>query len=179
MPLPANTAFRAALPTDALCLGVLSTQVFLDTYATSGISADLAHEAQQIHSPAAFEVVLRSPRSEITVAEVGGNLIGFVELRFEGRCPVAGLAGPEVLRLYVQGPFQGQGLGRALLSIAEGRALAIGAQSVWLTAWVGNSRALRFYPRVGFKDVGATQYVIRGNGYENRVFAKVLTASAA
>src|SRR4051812_17376757 len=29
--------FRPATPADALCLGVLSTQVFLDTYALAGI----------------------------------------------------------------------------------------------------------------------------------------------
>ena len=34
--------FRPAEPADALCLGVLSTQVFLDTYATHGIRRAVA-----------------------------------------------------------------------------------------------------------------------------------------
>ncbi len=35
---------RTGVPDDALCIGVLATQVFLDTYATSGIRPDLAYE---------------------------------------------------------------------------------------------------------------------------------------
>ncbi|MEO8132440.1 MAG: hypothetical protein ABI831_00440 [Betaproteobacteria bacterium] len=37
-------AFRLATDTDALCIGVPATQVFLDTYATDGIRPSLALE---------------------------------------------------------------------------------------------------------------------------------------
>jgi ribosomal protein S18 acetylase RimI-like enzyme len=50
---------------------------------------------------------------------------------------------------------------------------------VWLTAWVGNAAALRFYRAVGYDDVGTTHYVIEGKAYENRVFVKQATPMAA
>ena len=86
--------------------------------------------------------------------------------------------GPEVLRLYVQAPFQRKGLGRTLLQAAEARAHSLGAPSIWLTAWVGNTGALAFYPEVGYVDVGTTEYAINGKNYENRVFAKALRIEA-
>jgi diamine N-acetyltransferase len=167
--------FRVANKNDALCLGVLSTQVFLDTYATSGINSDLANEVLQIHSPAAFETRLANSDVEITVAQqVDGHLIGYVDLQFNSQCPTPTIVGPEVLRLYVQKPFQRKGLGAALLALAEKRARLVQAPSVWLTAWVGNISALAFYPTVGYEDVGTTQYAISGIHYENRIFAKTL-----
>jgi len=35
-----------------------------------------------------------------------------------------------------------------------------------------------FYPAVGYVDVGATQYWIQGQAYENRIFAKRLSTHA-
>jgi diamine N-acetyltransferase len=167
-------AYRPGVPGDALCLGVLATQVFLDTYATSGINADLAHEAQTIYSSDALLARLQDKNTEITVVERNGYVIGFLEVALDSHCPTPGIAGLEVLRLYVQAPFQRQGIGQALLARAEARARELGKRSVWLTAWAGNAGALAFYTSAGYEDVGATQYVIQGISYENRVFARPL-----
>jgi GNAT superfamily N-acetyltransferase len=180
-PRPAAPAFscRRGVPGDARVLGVLATQVFLDTYATKGVDADLAAEATKLYAPAAFEARLRDPQVEITVVEVDGHAAGFLDLALHGDCPVPGVVGPQVLRLYVQAPFQRRGLGRALLQRAEARARELQAPSVWLTAWVGNAAALLFYPRVGYKSVGETPYLIEGKAYRNQVFAKALATDGA
>jgi GNAT superfamily N-acetyltransferase len=175
----AKFEIRSATPADALCLGALATQVFFDTYATSGINADLASEAKEHYSESAFARRLASSAVEISVVEIAGKLVGFIDLQRPSVCPVPAVIGPEVLRLYVQAPFQGRGLGRALLGHAEDRARAQGARVVWLTAWVGNSRALTFYPSAGYQKVGTTPYVINGKSYENDVFAKQLDQSGA
>ena len=164
--------YRRGVPGDELCLGVLATQVFLDTYATSGVNADLAHEALTIYSPAALLLRLHDASAEITVVECKGYVVGFLDLALDSQCPIPGVVGLEVLRLYIQPPFQRQGIGRALLTRAEVRARRSGMQFVWLTAWVGNTGALAFYPSAGYEDAGATQYVIQGISYENRVFTR-------
>jgi GNAT superfamily N-acetyltransferase len=79
-------------------------------------------------------------------------------------------------RLYVQERFAGRGLGKALLARAETLARAEGASTMWLTAWVGNARALAFYPRCGYQDFGPTIYEFRGEQHGNRLFAKALDA---
>ena len=80
----------------------------------------------------------------------------------------------ELQRLYVQRNFQGQGLGRALLARVEAAALERGAGTLWLAAWAGNTRALAFYARQGYADIGATDHVFEEQRFENRVFVRAL-----
>jgi len=177
--MPPDFAYRRATQDDTLCLSVLATQVFLDTYATKGINIDLAKEARAVYSPEVFTTRLADRTVEITVAHCGEYLVGFIDMNDNARCPVASIEGLEVLRLYVQAPFQRCGVGKRLMAIAEQRALAKSRAFVWLTAWSGNAQALAFYPSVGYADVGTTSYVIEGKAYQNRVFAKRLATNAA
>jgi hypothetical protein len=59
---PDDPTYRLALPSDALCLSVLATQVFLDTYATQGIRPAIAREVRQYLSEEAFAEILSHPR---------------------------------------------------------------------------------------------------------------------
>ncbi len=176
--MPKAIDYCTATPADAITLSVLATQVFLDTYATTGVNIDLAKEATSVYSPDAFQQRLQKACTEITVATVGEYMVAFLDLDSTTKCPVSSVQGLEVLRLYVQAPFQRSGVGKALMSLAERKALERRAQHVWLTAWSGNIRALAFYPALGYRDVGFTQYNIEGNVYENRVFAKCTSESA-
>jgi ribosomal protein S18 acetylase RimI-like enzyme len=171
--------YRTATPEDALLLSVLATQVFLDTYATSGVGIDLAKEVSTVYSTGAFKHRLQEPGGEITVAATGENLVAFLDLDSTSKCPVLSVHGLEVMRLYVQAPFRRRGVGQALMSLAERKALDQHAGNVWLTAWSGNARALAFYSALGYRDQGVTQYIIEGKAYENRVFAKRTAGSAA
>jgi len=171
--------YRTAAPEDALTLSLLATQVFLDTYATRGVNSDLAKEASAIYSPGEFAKRLQEPCVEITVAQEGEYLIGFLDLASGTKCPVPSIDGLEVLRLYVQAPFHRRGVGKKLMALAEFNARERKSPYVWLTAWSGNTRALAFYPTLGYQDVGATPYIIEGKEYENRVFAKRMAPSAA
>lgn len=163
---------RAGRVEDALCVGALATQVFFDTYATDGIRPDLAREGLGGHSPEAFAERLADPSRSFLLAERDGHLAAFAELRAPAVCPAA-LDGPqaELVRLYVQGPFQGGGLGRALLDEARSLAASRGAAWLWLTAWAGNARALAVYRRLGWRELGSTDHVVEDRVYENRVFA--------
>ncbi len=170
---------RRATAADASVLSALATQVFLDTYATRGISPELAREAATVYAPAVFAQRLRDASVDLWLATCAGYAVGFVDVAFDTSCPVPGVMGAEVFRLYVQRPFLRQGVGRTLLAAAEALAEGRGAGDVWLTAWVGNERALAFYRAQGYRDVGATEYVIEGTGYENRVLCKRLDSRAA
>jgi ribosomal protein S18 acetylase RimI-like enzyme len=170
---------RRATAADASVLSALATQVFLDTYATRGISPELAREAVTVYAPAVFTQRLRGASVDLWLATSGGYAVGFVDVAFDTTCPVPGVMGAEVFRLYVQRPFLRQGVGRSLLAAAEALAPGRGAGDVWLTAWVGNARALAFYRAQGYRDVGTTEYVIEGTGYENRVLCKRLDHRAA
>jgi GNAT superfamily N-acetyltransferase len=107
------------------------------------------------------------------VAEQEGHLIAFAQLTFDAPHElVSGEPAVELHRLYVQEPFTSKGVGRALLRWSEELAAARGARVLWLKAWVGNPRALAFYARNGYQEVGATSYVYENEEYETRVFVK-------
>jgi GNAT superfamily N-acetyltransferase len=176
----ARLRLRPATADDALCLGVLGTQVFLDTYATRGIRPTLAREVLAAFSPGSCAALLRGSGSRVCVAEFDGHLVGFSELRpgaAHERAPAG--AQSELRRLYVQAPFSGRGVGLALLREAERAAAAGGTEALWLTSWAQNRRALRFYARCGYSDFGPTPYVFEDECHENRLLAKALRRDGA
>jgi diamine N-acetyltransferase len=174
---PDELTYRPATPSDALCLSVLATQVFLDTYATQGIRPAIAREVRQYLSEEAFAEILSHPRRAILLAEIEDHLVGFAQLAHDQtheRLPPEAPAA-ELNRLYVQRPFLGRGLGKELLARAETLARLEGADLLWLTAWTGNAPALRFYEAQGYQDVGASVYTFEGDRYETRLLLKHLS----
>jgi GNAT superfamily N-acetyltransferase len=87
---------------------------------------------------------------------------------------VTSAAPAELDRLYVQEPYTGHGVGRALLQAAEACASDAGAADLWLTPWVHNHRALRFYARCGYADCGTEWFHMHGEQHENRVLSRRL-----
>ena len=169
---------RAAIPADALCIGVLGTQVFLDTYATDGISPSLAREVQHHMSTGAIEAAMALPAARTLVAEHDTHvrhMVGFVQLTLGTQHELVDSDNAvEMNRLYVLERFTGRGIGRMLLESAEALAVSSGAEVLWLTAWEGNHRARAFYASQGYEDAGATMYTFEGAEFENRLFMRRL-----
>jgi ribosomal protein S18 acetylase RimI-like enzyme len=177
-PVPGLT-LRSALPPDALCLSVLALQVFLDTYATTGIRPSLAREVLSEYSQDRFSAAMASAETCIVVAEVDAHLVGFAQIMLASSHDLAppGVQA-ELLRLYVQERFTGAQVGTRLLAEAERIAVASGATVMWLKTWVHNHRALAFYLRRGYSDRGRTLFTFEGESHENRLYAKQLDATA-
>lgn len=170
-----TVVFRSADPAAALCISVLATQVFLDTYATDGIRPSLAREVREHLSVEAMAAHLSQPNARFILAERAAHLIAFAQLTLGRPLPVdPAPPAAELNRLYVHERFTGTGLGTALRQRAEARAAEEGCAVLWLTGWIGNTRALAFYGRRGYKDVGTSTYSFEGDHYENRVFARAL-----
>ncbi len=169
------TRLRPAVADDALCLAVLGMQVFLDTYATQGIRPTLAREVLATFSVDACRAFIEAPSSRVHVAEVDGHLVGFGHVALGAGHDLAPPGAPsELVRLYVQEPFTGRGIGAALLREAERAASAAGSSVLWLTPWAHNRRALRFYAANGYRDYGRTWFAFEGESHENRLMAKAL-----
>lgn len=178
--LPVNppVTLRRATADDALCLAVLGTQVFLDTYATAGIRPALAREVTAAFGADAMARQLADPAAYCLLAEHDGHLVGFAQLALDAGHELAPPGVPaELFRLYVQEPFTGRGVGSALLRAAESAAAAHGAGVLWLTPWVHNRRALGFYARHAYVDHGTTWFCFEGERHENRLLVKRLAGA--
>ena len=172
-------SLRPATTADALCLGVLATQVFLDTYAFAGITKEVATEVRDAFSTEAFGNILSTNSTFITVAVHGGALIGFSQTTIGAH---QSLAPPgeqaELQRLYIQEPFTNCGIGSRLLKEHEALAAKQSATVLWLAPWVGNHRALRFYAKHDYKDFGLVFFHMGQHKVENRVYAKRVSVAA-
>ena len=171
---------RPATADDALCIGVLGMQVFLDTYATHGIRRSIADEVLQAFAPATIAHLLTQPDISLMVAQANEHLVGFAQTKLNARHPM--IEAPDVAelqRLYIQERFTGLGIGYQLLQAAEQLAAREGAPMLWATVWVGNERALGFYPRRGYALLGEPTYTFQGETHGNRLFGKALNVKAA
>ncbi len=166
---------RPAQPSDAAALAGLALQVFLDTYCTNGLRADLTAEALASGDPARWQQWLQDPprRCLLLAHEVDGeaHVTGLAMLRLDG-------ALAELERLYLHPRFQRQGLGRRLLSAAEASAAKAGARQLWLDCWAGNTRALAFYAACGYADQGESAYEFGGRRYANRRLKRAIARIA-
>lgn len=112
--------------------------------------------------------------THVVVAEEDDRFQGFVQWRAGHQALLPDRPSAEVQRLYVLRALAGRGIGSRLLARAESDAAALGLQQSWLTAWVGNERALAFYARQGYRLAGSTPYVFEDESWDTQVLMKPL-----
>jgi GNAT superfamily N-acetyltransferase len=168
-------SIRFATAGDARPMAVLGMQVWLDNYAKRGIPTVIADYVLEAFTPDQMARQIAASGSVNYVVEHEGNLVGMALLALGRTTPHCGDARQvEIERLYVQEPFCGAGIGAGLLTRIERDARDKNVDALWLTTWIGNTRARDFYPKAGFIDVGATYFALGDERHENRVFAKSL-----
>lgn len=77
-------------------------------------------------------------------------------------------------RIFILNEFIPLRIGQQLLNFVEYQARKLQFDAMWLTVYIKNNRAIRFYERNEFKNAGVLNFVVSGRGYENIVFAKNL-----
>lgn len=66
----------------------------------------------------------------------------------------------ELKRIYLFSKFQGSGLAQQMMDIAIGESRNLGARRLLLGVYARNLRALRFYRRNGFAQVGVRTFTV-------------------
>lgn len=160
---------RAGQPGDAARLAVLAAQVWLHTYATDGITHEIAQYVRSELTVEMFSASLDDPATLLLVAETGASLVGFAAVKFGVSCPAGASSVVELQTLYVQAHFIGRGIGRSLLQAAESQARERSGSSLWLTVNAKNDAAIAFYARQGYARVGTTYFVLGQDRHENHV----------
>lgn len=171
-PAPAPVCIRPATGGDAQNLAALAIQVFLHTYATSGIRTALSGYALEAFTPATMLALVQDPGHRLLVAEAAGHLLGFADLDLLApRAEVPGVP-VELATLYVQEHFIGTGIGSRLFSAcAEQARAACGVPRFWLSVYAGNARALAFYRKHGLTRRASFPFEFGGERHENYVMA--------
>jgi ribosomal protein S18 acetylase RimI-like enzyme len=166
-------AYRDATPADATALDALFDSVFCDTFAHLYRPEDLAAFLASF-GVADWERQLRDPSFAVRIAEVDGARAGYVKIG-PMKLPVEpGDSAMLLDQLYVRGEHHGSGIARQLMDWAIGEARRRGAEALYLTVFIENHRARRFYDLYGFEDVGRYAFMVGNQADEDVIMRKAL-----
>ena len=150
-----NEAIRYAVAEDAAPLAALGARTFADTYAAFNTPENMAAHLAVTFSPERQKDEIEAHGGFILLAQHDHELIAYAQA-------VRGIAPPqvgdaqalEIKRFYVDRAWHGCGVAQRLMTKTIHSAAERGAATVWLTVWNQNPRAIAFYRKVGFRDVG-------------------------
>ncbi|HZU51158.1 MAG TPA: GNAT family N-acetyltransferase, partial [Sphingomicrobium sp.] len=154
-----TASFRSARVEDAAAISKIFETSFCDTFGHLYRAADLS-AFLSAHSIDTWERQLRDPAFAFRIAEADGEAVGYVKLG-PVKLPVEP-AGPAILldQLYVLKEHHGSGIAHGLMEWAVAEAEAQRAREIYLTVYVDNHRAKRFYDRYGFEAVGRYDFMV-------------------
>ena len=164
---------RRAEAVDAPLLASLAASTFRDTFGADNTAADMAEYTSTSFGNAIQRAELHDVRHTVFFAERAGEAVGYAMLR-EGAAPdVVGEADSiEIARLYAAKDHIGMRIGATLMQRCLDEAAVRGRRTIWLCVWEHNARAMAFYRRWGFADVGTTTFLLGKDSQTDRVMAR-------
>ena len=164
------TTIRPGQPSDAGRLAALAARTFEETFGSANQPEDMALYLSSTYGLAQQSRELADPAIGTLLAEVDGQLAGYAQLK-EGKAPpcVLGEHPIELHRFYVDRPWQGRGVARALMQAVRDAAAAREGRTLWLGVWERNERAQAFYRKCGFVDVGSQPFVLGRDRQTDRI----------
>lgn len=168
---------RRATSADAAALADLARRTYADTFGAECKPDDLARFFAATYSREIQRAEIEDPRQQTWVVEADG-LLAYAQLRDGDRPPcVTTPQSLEIRRFYVDRPHLGRGIAQALMQRLQAAAREFGAQSLWLGVYERNYRAVGFYRRQGFVDVGSHDFLFNEEVQTDRVMTLTLSPS--
>ncbi len=195
---------RTAQPRDAAALAALAEHTFRDTFAAMNTAEDMdrhcrqsygeAIQAAEIADSGKLTLVCEQPCEEPCEVlsaepcekpgEEAGELVAYAQLRWGNmptlKHPPAGVQAHhpgEIQRLYVASACHGKGLAQQLMQACLDEMAKRGCDLVWLGVWEKNPRAIAFYQKFGFREVGEHVFALGGDNQRDIIMARPLTSA--
>ena len=168
---------RLAKAEEAEALADLAEMTFRATYAQANSVEDM-----DLHCEKNFGVSIQ--REEIAdekivtlVSAEAETLTGYAQLCFDERpeCIQANQPG-EIRRFYVHEDFHGKGIAQGLMNAALDALSSRGCDLVWLGVWEQNPRAISFYGKQGFNQVGEQIFTLGSDPQRDLILARMVAA---
>lgn len=165
--------YRSATIDDAIALDSLFDSSFCDAFAHLYRSEDLEAFLSSFGVDD-WRAQLSDPSYAFRLGEVDGRPVGYVKLG-PVKIPVE-TNRPAILldQLYVLKEHHGAGIAHALMDWAIEEAKQRGAEEIYLTVFIDNQRARRFYDRYGFEAVGRYDFMVGSQADHDIIMRKRL-----
>lgn len=165
--LQRTTTIRRGTPDDASALAELGARTFRDAFAAGNTAEDLELYLTKTYGEPQQRRELADPRNLALLVEEQGVLIAFAQLRRTGDQL-------EIARFYVDRTHHGTGVARELMDHVLATARDLGIARIFLGVWERNPRAIRFYEKCGFVDVGSQPFLVGTDLQTDRVMEFVV-----
>ncbi len=170
---PPSIALRRAQRHDAQPLAAIAEATFRDTFAAMNTTDDMDRHCRNAYGEAIQAEEIASAARVTLLAEHEGRLVGYAQLRW-GNPPgcVTARSPGEIQRLYVVGDFHGKGVAQRLMQACLDEMTARGCDVAWLGVWERNPKAIAFYRKFGFREVGEHVFALGGDAQRDIVMAR-------
>jgi diamine N-acetyltransferase len=166
---------RRAVPADAALLAEFAARAFSDTFAADNRPEDMAAHLADRFGVRQQTEELANPDVVTLLVETEGRLIAFAQVRrFPPPDCVTGEAPVELGRFYVDRSWHGRGLAQRLMAAAREAGRELGGRTLWLGVWERNPRAITFYGKCGFRDVGSQAFLLGSDPQTDRIMVATL-----
>lgn len=136
---------------------------------------DLSHYINDAFSVSRTKQNLNNPKNLFYILYVDDLPVGYAKLILnEKNENVASLNNCLLDKIYILNEFIPLKIGQQFLNYLEDKSKELQLDTMWLSVYVKNKRAIRFYERNEFINVGDINFLVNGKNYENIVFSKLL-----
>jgi GNAT superfamily N-acetyltransferase len=155
---------------DAAALAAFAARTFAETFGEFNTPENLrAHLAASYGVPQQTRE-LGDPATVTLLVEDAAALVAYAQVRRALPPPCVTVGGAmQLQRFYVDASAHGRGVAQRLMEAVRETARGLGAQHLWLAVWERNPRAIAFYGKCGFADVGDTEFYVGPDWQVDRV----------
>lgn len=165
---------REARSTDAKRLSDLAEATFRATFDATNTAEHMEPHCQSSYGEQIQAAEIADRGMVTLVSEDKGRLIAYAQLRW-GKAPdcVSAKNPGEIQRLYVVEDWHGKGAAQELMKVCIDEIKQHGSDALWLGVWERNPRAISFYRKFGFVEVGDHIFPLGGDPQRDIVMVKL------
>jgi GNAT superfamily N-acetyltransferase len=170
---PVPFRIRCATAADSELLASLGAETFADTFSADNTPENMAAYLSASFSPARQAREIADPASRFLILESDDHPVGYAHVHV-GSAPqaVRGRRPMEIVRIYARRHWIGKGVGARLMDACLVQAVEAGCDVVWLGVWARNARAIRFYLKAGFRQVGVQTFQLGKDTQQDWIMAR-------
>jgi len=172
-------AIRSATAADVEALSEFAAHVFYETFAPDNDPTDMREYLRDAFTPEKQAAEMADPSTVCLLAAIDHAIVGYALMHVNATDPmVPGTRSVELQRFYVDHAWHGRGIASPLMAACIDTARTRDGATLWLGVWERNARAIRFYVKHGFTDVGSQKFRLGRDLQTDRVMSRPVAASA-
>jgi len=162
--------FSRGSAADAAELAEFAARTFAEAFSADNDPANLQAHLDAHYGAEQQAAELRDPLVRTILVRSNRALVAYAQVRQSPPPPCVSHAFPtELHRFYLHRQTHGSGLASSLMREVHRAASDFGGQHIWLGVWEQNPRAIAFYKKERFVDVGSQFYRVGPDRQVDRV----------